>query len=85
MRINNKFTKLVYKILGVLFILVVLFFIVLHFIFLNIVSSNNVKEKIVSILKEQLATDVNIGKLSVSLFDFAIDNLELKIKDTDFI
>ena len=47
MRINNKFTKLVYKILGVLFILVVLFFIVLHFILLNIVSSNNVKEKIV--------------------------------------
>ena len=85
MRINNKFTKLVYKILGVLFILVVLFFIILHFILLNIVSSNNVKEKIVSILKEQLATDVNIGKLSVSLFDFAIDNLELKIKDTDFM
>ena len=85
MRINNKFTKLVCKILGVLFILVVLFFIVLHFILLNIVSSNNVKEKIVSTLKEQLATDVNIEKLSVSLFDFAIDNLELKIKDTDFM
>ena len=85
MRIDNKFTKLVYKILGVLFILVVLFFIVLHFILLNIVSSNNVKEKIVSTLKEQLAIDVNIGKLSVSLFDFAIDNLELKIKDTDFM
>ena len=66
---KNKFAKLACKIFAVLVVLSVIFFIALHFVLVHFVSSENVREKIVSTLKEQLATEVNIGKISVTLFD----------------
>lgn len=82
---KNKFAKLACKIFAVLVVLSVIFFIALHFVLVHFVSSDNVREKIVSTLKEQLATEVNIGNISATLFDFAVDNIELKIKDADFV
>lgn len=82
---KNKFAKLVCKIFAVLVVLSVIFFIALHFVLVHFVSSDNVREKIVATLKEQLATEVNIGNISATLFDFAVDNIELKIKDADFV
>ena len=84
MKTTNKIIKLICRILGILFVIIILLFVALHFTLHHIVSSDNVREKIISMLQEQLATKVNIGKISVSLFDFAVDNIELKIKDTDF-
>lgn len=85
MKIKNKFAKLAIKIAAVLIALSVLVIIALHFLLVHFVSSENVRAKIVSTLQEQLATEVNIGNISATLFDFAVDNVEIKIKDTDFV
>ena len=85
MKIKNKFTKLLLKIAICLMCLFFVLITILHFALVYFISSNNVKDKIVSSLQEQLATEVKIDSISASLADFAVNKLEVKINNNDFI
>ena len=81
MKIKNKFIRFFIK---TAICLICLFFVLLaalHFVLVYFISSDNVKNKIVSTLQEQLATEVKIGNISASLIDLSIDDIEIKIKD----
>lgn len=79
-----KIKKLLLKIIIFLICLIFLIIVGLHFTLVYFISSNNVKDKIVSTLQEQLATEVKIESISASLADFTINNLEIKINNNDF-
>ena len=85
MKIKNKFTKLLLKIVICLMCLFFVLLTILHFALVYFISSNNVKDKIVSSLQEQLATEVKIDSISASLADFTVNKLEVKINNNDFI
>ena len=86
MKIKNKIKKkLLCKIFLCLLMLIFMGFAAIHLALAYILPLDSVRNKIISTLEEQLATDVNIKSISASLFDFAVDGLEIKIKDNDFI
>lgn len=86
MKIKNKLSKkLLCKIFLCLLMLIFMGFAAIHLALAYILPLDSVRNKIISTLEEQLATDVNIKSISASLFDFAVDGLEIKIKDNDFI
>ncbi len=85
MKVKNKFTKLLFKMAIVLMCLFFVLIAILHFALVHFISSDNIKNKIVSTLQEQLATEVKIESISASLADFAVNNIEIKIKNNDFV
>ena len=70
------FAKILFCILAFLFIVVV----ALHFTLVHIAPLDSVKNKIITLVKEQTSADLKIGSISASIFDFQIKNIDLDIE-----
>lgn len=76
-----KKMKLLTKILFYCLVCMLILVAVLHFTLIYVAPLESVKNKIVSIIKEQTSADVSIGSISASIFDFQVKDIELKIEE----
>ena len=80
-----KKTKLFAKILFCIIAIFIIIVAALHFTISYIAKLDSVKNKIITIVKEQTFADLKIGAISASIFDFQIKDVDLDIENQNII
>ncbi|MBR3627410.1 MAG: AsmA family protein [Elusimicrobia bacterium] len=75
------FTKVLFCILAFLFIVIA----ALNFALIHFIPLDSVKNKIITIIKEQTSANVKISSISASIFDFQIKNIDLDIENQNIV